>query len=220
MTAQSPEIRQKTMARLQAVLRDMCLNEAIELLLNRIIKCDGRLDNPHVVTVFDTSFLMLNRWPDWWDDYLAALENPPLEHKLIVPREVYGELRKHMSDPEKKPLAGVACKKLAQLIERGCEETSLADVQEASCSDIIGADSPIDRKLIGFAESLAALPSTAGVFLATHDGGMMLDVARLRRTGVRVATLTKDDGCEAIKDVLVVWLTLHAPRLLATIRDA
>lgn len=203
----SSEERERRLVVLERVLADMTPVDAMDLLINRLRKMHSTDPLPLAI-IFDTSFLMLEKWPVSWETLCSVIDEIPLKARLVVAAPVHTELRKHLEgeDGQKGQLARIARKRLAELLERGVEEPSLEGVQEAEPSSSIGADSATDRKLIGHGRELAVSGQVCGVMVATDDGGIMLDVANLYREGVPIATLTKEKKAEEILRLVRRWL--------------
>jgi hypothetical protein len=124
-----------------------------------------------------------------------------VELAVYVPKEVTEELKSHFANESKTAAAKSARKLFAEIVDRGCEEPSLADVVPEIIDGVMGSDSPTDRKLVAFAKSLAASGKFEAVIVATDDGGILTDVVRLKREGAAVECLTK----ERIRTVRSLW---------------
>lgn len=142
---------------------------------------------PTIAVVYDTCFLM---HPKFWRPGVQ-------DFKVVefVPNEVAQEISRHIkdkvaSDVEKRLRASDARQRVAELIDAGAEEPSLDNLEEPTSDPLLRADSPTDRKLLDFVQHLAQSGNFAFVFLATNDGGIMYDLAHLRKNGLCVRWIT------------------------------
>lgn len=124
------------------------------------------------------------------DSYDTAEVSPVcVQFDVYVPLEVSEELAGHFDqDPapqsEQDKAARSGRKRLVQLVSQsGCREPRLSELElpEVVFESPLGADSPVDRNLIRLAVMLARNEKYRLVILATDDGGIMYDVAKLHR---------------------------------------
>jgi hypothetical protein len=188
-----PATREQVFRMLSNTLRAMTtFAEACRQLVEQLNK-RVRTRPLRLALIFDTSFLMLDKLPEHFLGFWEVIRHRILDVRVILPPDVCNELHKHLSTDKSEP-ARVGRKRLAEMIESGVdiEEPSFSEVVEFTSHSKLGADSPVDRKLIGYARSLALSNEVCGVVIATDDGGIMLDVARLNRDGIHVTTLSKE----------------------------
>jgi len=199
--------RARGLAVLERVLADMAPMEAMDLLISRL-RAIHSTDPLPLAVIFDTCFLMLDKWPASWETLSSVIDQSTLKARLVVATPIQAELRKHLEgeDAQKAELARIARKRLAGLLERGVEEPGLEGIQETDSLSSIGADSSTDRRLLGYGKQLALSGQVCGVMIATDDGGIMLDAAHLYREGVHIATLTKEKKAEEILRLVRQWL--------------
>ena len=119
------------------------------------------------------------------DDYVLSEicdDNWAIKYDLdsIVPVEVKMELKNHFADENKSPKARLARKRIAFIAEKGkliepvLEKITTPIVSE----DCIGPDSLTDRLIIGYGIDLLKSKKYLSVFVASEDGGIMLDMNR------------------------------------------
>jgi len=147
------------------------------------------------IVVYDTCFLMLNKIPSSLD-FLREF----FSLEFIVPTDVEKEIKKHMegSDDSKNQKARVARKRIAKLIEKGAKTPSLPDPQDYNSPTSIGADSATDKRLIAYAEKLAKTDGGTAVFVATDDGGIMLDISHMRKSTKNIIAISKETEVSAL----------------------
>jgi hypothetical protein len=154
--------------------------------------------------VLDTSFLMLEKTPGVFE-WLNSCHKRDLRTVYSIPDIVLNEVVNHFGT-EKDSLARVARKRIAQLVEKSAEIENLDDLAPIERVDSLSADSETDRKIINYALTRSDDHRFVCVLLATDDGGIMYDVARYRRTGVRIACLTKESTLEDIFEFICCWI--------------
>jgi len=181
-----------------------------------------------VAVLYDTSFLMNGGRPVVVQvpaGQLDAKKNRDyiirtVEITHILPDEVKREIQGHFPDAEKVTATRAARKTVAELIALGdaadepCryQEVILAAVAaKHSTGDVLGADSRTDRLLIGYAKQLAESDSFDCVCVATEDGGIMVDVNKLRvQHGLNLYCISAKDGPNITE--LVVSIAPEAKR--------
>jgi hypothetical protein len=145
------------------------------------------LPEPRIAIVYDTSFLMVDNY------HRLTVDRTHCGLVEFVPDEVTRELARHLEDEEKAPPARAARKRVAELIDGGAQEPAIAGLAEVKLGNALGCDSKVDAKLLSFVQQLASSGQYALVYLATDDGGLMNDVVRLKKTGLNVRYVTKDN---------------------------
>ena len=137
--------------------------------------------------IYDTSFLMSERYRD-------VPKDKDIEWTTFVPVEVKREIHGHFANPEKERWAKAARKRFATLLAAGCEEVELStQAKPVSYDDLLGADSDTDKLLIGFAKHLLENSRFDIVYVATDDGGILCDIAKMSRvTGLKAYGISPD----------------------------
>jgi hypothetical protein len=150
-----------------------------------------------VAILYDTSYLMSGGGPVIIHTPICGLDTRKNRNWIfrtvgvthIVAEEVKREIYGHFDDADKLRATRSARKVIAELIGRSgttdgnCryQEVALTAVARAySAGDVLGADSRTDRLLVGYAKQLAEAAASDCVYLATDDGGIMIDVNKLR----------------------------------------
>jgi len=197
------ESKAEAIRMLLRTLHSMDSNEAIEQLVKQI----KRFNPTHDLTVsivLDTSFLMLKKMPDVWDK-MNSWSQHGLTVRFLIPDIVIDEVVRHFGTDKDEP-ARIARKRIAQLTERLASIESLREVTPEDQFDAMSADSVTDRRIIAFAKKLGDSNENVCVLVATDDGGIMYDVARHRRAGARLASLSKESSTDDIIDFVFSWL--------------
>ena len=166
--------------------------------------------------IYDTSYLMLDREDTsqgYARDLLEAIRgsdqkavvkgwlNQRVEYTSlgdrcalveVVPHEVVREIHQHFTNPEKDKLAKKARKRVANLVDRGAKELTLGDVvKPAEVATLLGADSPTDKLLLGYAAEMVAA-SWCYAIIATDDGGILYDCVKMNQAGMPIHCHTKE----------------------------
>ncbi|MGA2621107.1 MAG: hypothetical protein ABSF26_26075 [Thermoguttaceae bacterium] len=174
-----------------------------------------------VAIIYDTSFLMSERYWDiqkYFEEMVERIGNWPPSERIpralycgvdwttFVPVEVKKEIRGHFENPDKERWAKAARKRLASLLAAGCKEIELSkEAEPVSYDDLLGADSDTDKRIVGFAQKLSYRTVKFGiVFVASDDGGILCDVAKMNRAkGLNAFGVTPDnEQNESRKSVL------------------
>ncbi len=155
---------------------------------------------PKLLTLYDTSFIMNVDTPETFD------LPPTFSEEHVIPLEVKKELKKHLDSPDKNLAARKGRTLSAKIMGRSdYREVSLAEVPIPELVEVLlGPDSDVDKRLLGFAlQFLEADPSNA-VFLTTHDGGIQAEVSVLQ------SQRAKHLFSPATKEKLIQYLYEHA----------
>lgn len=162
--------------------------------------------NFRVAIVYDTSYLMN-------DPLLISLDRSvtiktgwfktqhlrwSFTHFLC--NDVKSELKKHHDGDEKKGPASAARKAIVRLMRLDDYQTfeSRSVPLPSKIDAILGADSEVDRKLLGKCLELELSGEFDLVYLATDDGGLMIDIQSLRQNSQsQINYLTTDPNVAA-----------------------
>ena len=150
---------------------------------------EGRLQ--HIAIIYDTSFLMNGCCLDLSLYLPKDIPREDLDRTLsviqVVPMEVKEEIHRHFRDPAKEGKAKRARAIVASLMGNVGNGFQLQEVeiksntQPLASGEILGADSLVDRLILGYAVELLVERGFRAVFVASSDGGIKLDVAKLRK---------------------------------------
>ncbi len=116
-----------------------------------------------------------------WTESLGEYYKGHLVRRAI-PEEVKGELEKHLRSDDKSTKARRARGILAELAgKKNTSEISLLHVKVPQLIETrLGPDSIVDKKIIGYAISLLSTNFDDFVYIATKDGGIELEVSKIR----------------------------------------
>jgi len=155
--------------------------------------------NKKILIIFDTSSLMnkdlcLNvSFPFRYNYTITDLIIEPLELcelTMYIPKQVISELYNHFDNPDKVIKAKKARKLIIELKGMGAKEIDLSETPLYTSTSKIGADSKVDRQILGFAISkLEGDNKYDWVVVATEDGGIMYDIQELSNQGYNIYTL-------------------------------
>jgi len=110
----------------------------------------------------------------------------------FIPSEVCKEIANHFSSAEKEQIARRARKFVASLLEQGVREIELHTLAKPHVSGHpLGADSPTDQLILGYAISLVN-SNYDFVIIASEDGGILFDAIQLALAGHPVFCLNKE----------------------------
>ena len=145
-----------------------------------------------MVLLYDSSFLMADEknynWCLFNEKAIYRLEYMDIRH--CVPVEVQLELSRHIKnidDPKKNQLARTARARYAALLaspefmEASLENVAIPIIHES----ILGPDSDVDKKLIGFAYNLISEKIADVVVILTRDAGIGAEIAYQVKTNNR-----------------------------------
>jgi hypothetical protein len=167
--------------------------------------------------IYDTSFLMLNKPPPVWETLQesvflfrregvsrgwfskkteAVIRSSFFDEFQIVevlPTEVGSEICGHFDDEEKMKPAKKARKIVAELLARGAREICLRDKQcSVESTGELGADSEVDRLILGYALAMVESKQWCLSIIATDDGGVLYDSVKWWAAGRKVWCHTKE----------------------------
>ncbi len=133
---------------------------------------------PFLLVLYDTSYLM-NHGSDQIAPYFPLSDD--LQLIRAIPTEVKVELKGHFGDELKDSAARKGRGFVAKIMtDPGYEEVSLQGVKISNTLEsLLGPDSEIDKKLIGFALEFLTKDSDNLAFIATRDGGIETEAAHL-----------------------------------------
>ena len=137
---------------------------------------------PSLLILYDTSFIMNNNdFPDFLYSGLS-LRGTFLHEEHVIPAEVKKELFNHFDSPDKNTAARRGRTFVAKIMSRDdYREVSLADVPCPSIIEsVLGPDSIVDKKLIGYAMRFLNENPQNIAFIATNDGGIQTEVSALQ----------------------------------------
>lgn len=181
----------------------------------------GRLQ--HFAIIYDTSFLMNGCCVDLSLHLPKDIPKEELDRTVTVtqvaPREVKEEIHRHFRDPAKEGKAKRARAIVASLIGDDGNGFQLQEVElkpntrPHASGEILGADSLVDRLILGYAVELLVDRGFFAVFIATADGGIKLDIAKLRKQEGRKLFVIEDfKPSPDLKTVL--WQATQGVRIL------
>jgi hypothetical protein len=181
----------------------------------------GRLQ--HIAIIYDTSFLMNGCHVDLSLHLPKDIPKEDLNRTVsvtqVVPREVKEEIHRHFRDPAKEGKAKRARAIVASLIGDDGNGFQLQEVelksntQPLASGEILGADSLVDRLILGYAVELLVNRGFLAVFIATADGGIKLDIAKLRKQeGCNLFVIEDPKPSSDLKTVL--WQATQVVRVL------
>ncbi len=111
---------------------------------------------------------------DWWE-----LKTELFPVRLLLPHEVKIELASHFSDPDtviNAKRGRTFCAELMNIPDLG--QPSLMELElPVLHENVLGPNSGIDKKIIALAKKLS---SESLVFIASHDGGIQVEIALIR----------------------------------------
>ena len=135
--------------------------------------------------------------------------NRAISISQVLASEIEGEIFGHFRDTCKEGRAKRARAIIASLIEADGKGYRLLRVElktvvrPFSSNEILGADSVVDRLLIGYGIDLLKNQNFAAVFIASADGGIKLEVAKLRsQVGLELFVIEDMKPSSELKSVL------------------
>ena len=189
------ERKQEALRMLMRTLSTIDKGDALEKLVTQVSRF-GLSRSLRLCIVLDTSFLMLERTPDIWE-WLSSCPRRGLETVYSIPSVVIAEVARHFGTDKDQP-ARVARKRIAQLVGKSAEIEQVDHIPSIERADAMSADSDADRQIISLASAKADDNQFLAVILATDDGGIMYDVAKLRRAGKRITFVSKESTADDI----------------------
>jgi hypothetical protein len=170
--------------------------------------------------IYDTSFIMNdNDCPDFSSGRMLGENFFHEEH--VIPIEVKKELFKHFDSPDKNTAARHGRTFVAKIMSReDYHEVSLEDVPCPSIIEsVLGPDSIVDKKLIGYAMRFLKEDPQNIAFIATNDGGIQTEVSALqtqRKLNIfsPVSTEKCDYTIRSIQNNLLVKLEMKMRRAM------
>jgi len=84
----------------------------------------------------------------------------------------------------------------------------------------IGADSLTDKKLVVFARKWADTNDYSAVFVATDDGGIMLDIAHISKSCDNIAIISKETNEQILNEFVWKHIAIHTDGFLELISGA
>ncbi len=177
----------------------------------------------HIAIIYDTSFLMNGCCVDLSLHLPKDIPKEELDRTVtftqVVPGEVKEEIHRHFRDPAKEGKAKRARAIVASLMSDDgngfqLQEVELKPITRPHASgEILGADSLVDRLILGYAVELLVDRGFFAVFIATADGGIKLDIAKLRKQEGRKLFVIEDfKPSPDLKTVL--WQATQGVRIL------
>lgn len=139
----------------------------------------------------------------------------------IVPEEVKEELRRMLGDARQREQARRCQNNIAALMERGpnCSYAELRLKDHAhplTWDQSLGSDSLIGQLMAGYAKKAAEEGDFTHVILATEDGGLALDVKKLRQdTDLPVYAVAADEDIGQSPPAAEIREQLEAEKLRA-----